>query len=104
MPTVATKLTALLRIAMVPSRRSSELAGRPFKVATRASSCCKMFMVPLKVFSLLEMGMVMGELRTSTGDAAMDNARKRVVDRDAAWSMIDHWQYSNVRTIPLYMW
>ena len=59
-------------------------------------------MVPLKVFSLLEMGMVMGELRTSTGDAAMDKpeARRRIVDRDAARIMIDHWQYSNVRTIP----
>ena len=59
-----------------------------------------MFMVPLKVFSLLEMGMVMGELRTSTGDAAMDKARKRVVDRDAARIMMDHWQYSNASTIP----
>src|SRR6267154_2790891 len=58
-----------------------------------------MFMVPLKVFSLLEMVMVMGELGTSTGDAAME-ARKRVVVRDAARTMIDHWQYSNVRTIP----
>jgi len=59
-----------------------------------------MFMIPLKVFSLLEMGMVMGDLRTSTSDAAMDKARKRVIIRDAARGMIDHWQYSNVRTIP----
>src|SRR6267154_404217 len=100
MPTVATKLRTVLRIVMVSSRRSSELAGRPFKAAMRASSCCKMFMVPLKVFSLLEMGMVMVELRTSTGDAAIDKARKRVVDKDVARIMIDHWQYSNVRTIP----
>jgi len=57
-------------------------------------------MVPLKVFSLLEMGMVMVELRTSTGDAATDKVRRRVVDRDAARIMIDHWQYSNARTIP----
>src|SRR6267154_1296015 len=87
---------------MVPSRRSSELAGRPFRAATRASLCCKMFMVPLKVFrlSLLEKGMVTVELRTSIGDAAMDKARKRVADRpgDAARSM--HWQYSNARIIP----
>jgi len=59
-----------------------------------------MFMVPLKVFSLRDMGMVMGELRISTGDAAMGKARRRIVDRDAARIMIDHWQYSNVRTIP----
>src|SRR6267154_2320601 len=91
-------MTPSLRIS---TRRSSELAERPFRAATRASSCCKVFMVSLKVFSLLEMGMVMGELRTSTGDAAMDKAKKRVVVRDAARSiMIDHWQYSNVRTIP----
>src|SRR6267154_2153655 len=108
MATVATNLTAALRITMVSSRRSSELAGRPFSAATRASSCCKMFMVPLKVFSLLEIGMVMVELRTSTGDAATDKVRRRVVDRDAARIMIDHWQYSNARTIPdfvaHYMW
>jgi len=44
--------------------------------------------------------MVMGELRTSTGDAATDKVRRRVVDRDAARIMIDHWQYSNAKTIP----
>jgi hypothetical protein len=31
----------------------------------------------------------MGELRISTGDAAMDKARRRVVNRDAAGNMID---------------
>src|SRR6267154_3037834 len=96
-------MTPSLRISMLRSRRSSELAEKPFRPAMRALSCCKMFMVRLKVFSLLEMGMVMGDLRTSTGDAAMDKARKRVVVRDAARSMIDHWQYSNVRTIPDFM-
>jgi len=54
-------------------------------------------MVPLDEFSLLAMGRVMGELRTSTGDAAMDNARRRVVIKDTE-NMID--RCSNMRTIP----
>jgi len=54
-------------------------------------------MVPLDVFSLLAMRRVTGELRTSTGDAAMDKARRRVVNRDAE-DMID--RCSNMRTIP----
>jgi hypothetical protein len=52
-----------------------------------------MLMVPPEVFSLLAMGRVMGELRISTGDAAMDKARRRVVNRDAAGNMIErHWR------------
>ena len=47
-----------------------------------------MFMVPLDVFSLLEMGRVTVELGT-TGDATMDEARKTVINRNAAGSMID---------------
>jgi len=54
-------------------------------------------MVPLDVFSLLEMGKVTVELGT-TGDATMDKARRRVVNRDAAGSMID--QCSNLGIIP----
>jgi hypothetical protein len=50
-------------------------------------------MVPPEVFSLLAMGRVMGELRISTGDAAMDKAKRRVVNRDAAGNMIErHWR------------
>jgi len=42
------------------------------------------------------MGRVMEELRTSTGDATMDKARRRVVNRIAAGSMID--RCSNMMT------
>jgi hypothetical protein len=55
-------------------------------------------MVPPEVFSLLAIGRVMGELRISTGDAAMDKARRRVVNRDAAGNMID--RYWKVMIIP----
>ena len=54
-------------------------------------------MVPLEVFSLLVMGRVMTELRTSTGDAVMDKAMKRVITRNAE-NMID--RCSNMGTIP----
>jgi len=56
-----------------------------------------MLMVPLEVFSLLVMGRVMTELRTSTGDAAMDKAMKRIVNRNAE-NMID--RCSNMGTMP----
>src|SRR6267154_1109169 len=78
-------------------RRSSGLAGRRFRAATRARSCCKMLMVPLDVFSLLEMGRVTVELGT-TGNATMEEARRKVINRDAAGSMID--RCSNMGTIP----
>ena len=54
-------------------------------------------MVPLDVFSLLAMERVTVELET-TGDATMDKARKRVVNRDADGSIID--QCSNMGTTP----
>jgi len=57
-----------------------------------------MLMVSLAVFSLLAIGRGMGDLRISTGDAAIDKARRRVVSRIAAGSMID--RCSNMRTIP----
>ena len=47
-----------------------------------------MLKVPLDVFSLLAMGKVMVELGTP-GNATMDKARKRVINRNAARSMID---------------
>src|SRR6267154_4897397 len=68
---------------MVLARRSRGLAGIPLRAAARARSCSKMLMVALEVFSLLVMGTVMTELPTSTGDAAMDKAMKRVVTRNA---------------------
>jgi hypothetical protein len=40
----------------------------------------------------------MGELRISTGDAAMDKAKRRVVNRDAAGNMIE--QYWKPMIIP----
>src|SRR6267154_5743985 len=76
-------------------RRSSGLAERRLRAATRAWSCCKMLMVPLDVFSLLEMGRVTVEFG-ATGDATTDKARKRVVNR-AAGSMI--YRCSNMGTI-----
>jgi len=54
-------------------------------------------MVPFDVFSLLVMGRETVELGT-TGDATMDEARRTVVNRDAAGSMID--RCSNMGTIP----
>ena len=54
-------------------------------------------MVPLEVFSLLAMGRVMKELLISTGDATIDKARMRAVNRDAD-NIIDRcW---SMRTIP----
>src|SRR6267154_4777890 len=84
---------------MLLARRSRGLAEIPLRAAARARSCSKMFMVPLEVFSLLVMGRVMTELRTSTGDAAMDKAMKRVVNsvRNAE-NMID--RCSNMERIP----
>jgi len=61
-----------------------------------------MFMVPLEVFRLLAMGRVMRELRISTGDAEIDKARMRIVNRDAD-SIIDrYWDMIDLimRTIP----
>jgi len=60
-----------------------------------------MLMVPLEVFSLLVMGSVMTQLRTSTGDAVMDKAMNRVVNRNAE-NMIngDNTRFRG----PLYMW
>src|SRR6267154_1232279 len=81
---------------LTEARGSSGLAER-FRAATRARSCCKMSMVPLDVFSLLAMGRVTVELGT-TGDATMDKARRKVVNRDAAGNMVD-W-CSNMGTIP----
>jgi len=46
-------------------------------------------MAPPSRFSLLATGRVMGELRTSTGDAAMDKARSRVVNKDEKENIID---------------
>jgi hypothetical protein len=54
--------------------------------------------VPPEVFSLLATGRVMGELRISTGDAAIDKAKRRVVNRDAAGNMIE--QYWKPMIIP----
>src|SRR6267154_3669 len=89
-------------------RRSKGLAEIPLRAAARARSCSKILMVPLEMFSLLVMGRVMTELRTSTGDAAMGKAMKRVVNRNAE-NTID--RCSNMGTIPdvvihyaLYMW
>jgi len=56
-------------------------------------------MVPLEVFRLLAMGRVMRELRISTGDAKIDKARMRVVNRDAD-NIIDWCWIGNMRTIP----
>ena len=56
-------------------------------------------MVPLDVFSLLAMGRVTVELG-STGDATMDKARRRVVNRDAAGSITRIDRCSNMGTIP----
>src|SRR6267154_2275213 len=70
------------------ARRSSGLAERRFRAATRAWSCCKILMVPLDVFSLLEMVTVTVELGTTTGDVTMNKARRRV-NSDAGGSMID---------------
>src|SRR6267154_6059405 len=78
-------------------RRSRGLPEIPLRAAARARSCSKMLMVSLEVFSLLVMGRVMTELRTSTGDAATDKAMKRVVTRNAE-NMID--RCSNMGTIP----
>src|SRR6267154_2695400 len=79
-------------------RRSRGLAEIPLRAAARARSCSKMLMVPLELFSLLVMGRVMTELRTSsTGNAATDKAMKRVVTRNAE-NMID--RCSNMGTIP----
>jgi hypothetical protein len=44
-------------------------------------------MGPLETFNLLAMGRVMGESRISKGDAAMDKARRRIVNKDAAGNM-----------------
>jgi len=60
-----------------------------------------MFMVPLDVFSLLAMRRVTGELRTSTGDAAMDKARRRIVDRDDR-PVLEHEDNTRFRG-PLYV-
>jgi len=54
------------------------------------------------VFSLLEMGRVTVELGT-TGDATMDKARRRVIDRDAAGSMIDWCSNTGTMRRPLYI-
>src|SRR6267154_4651180 len=85
---------------LLTARRSSVLEDRPFRAATRAWSCWKMFMVPSIVFILLAMGRVMRELRIS-GNAAMDNARRRVRNKDAAGDMND-W-CSNMSTLQNFM-
>src|SRR6267154_4874034 len=82
---------------MFLARRSRGLAEIPLRAAARARSCSKMLMVPLEVLSLLVMGRVMKELRSSTGDAAIDKASMRVVNRDAD-NIID--RYWDMRTIP----
>src|SRR6267154_4287041 len=84
-------------IGMFLPRGSRGLAVIPIRAAARARSCSKMLMVSLEVFSLLVMGRVMTELGTSTGDATMDKAMKRVVTRNAE-NMID--RCSNMGTIP----
>lgn len=66
--------------------------------AARAWSCCKRLTVPPWRFSFLATGRVTGELRTSTGDAAMDKARSRVVNKDAKGNMIV--ECSNLTIIP----
>jgi hypothetical protein len=48
-------------------------------------------MGPLETFNLLAMGRVMGESRISKGDAAMDKARRRIVNKDAAGNMA-YWK------------
>src|SRR6267154_3717369 len=97
MLTVTVYIKPSLRIGFSKSRRSSGLAKRSFRTSTRAWSCCKMLIVPLEVFSLLAMGRVTRELRTSIGEAAIDKARMRIVNRDAD-NIIDRcWK---MRTIP----
>jgi hypothetical protein len=58
-------------------------------------------MEPSETFNLLAMGRVMGESRISKGDAAMDRARRRIVNKDAAGNMA-YWKvmpYSVAPTI-----
>jgi hypothetical protein len=59
------------------------------RAVTRALSRCKRLMGPSERFSLLAMGRVMGELSISTGDPAIDKARKMIVNKDAAGNMND---------------
>src|SRR6267154_5764380 len=84
---------------MLVARRSRGLAEIPLRAAARARSWSKM--VPLEVFSLLVMGRVMMESRTSTGDAAMDKATKTAVNRNAE-NMI-HRCSNMMGTIPDFM-
>jgi hypothetical protein len=60
-------------------------------------------MVPPPRFSFLAMGRVTGELRTSTGDAAVDKARSRVINKDAKWNMIDEFEDNTRFYDPLFM-
>jgi hypothetical protein len=82
---------------MLPARRSRLLAGLSLRAAARAWSCSKRFTVPPSRFSLLATERVTGELRASTGDAAMEKAKSRVVNKDAKGNMIE--KRSNLRMI-----
>ena len=69
------------------------------RLAARARSCCKTLTIPPSMFSFLAIGRVTGELRTSTGDAAVNKAKRRVTESDAKGNMDSDTQTKDTRIL-----